>query len=141
MRPVMLLCETVNVCNADCVFCPYSNKPGPGIHGAGPIRIDLGAVLPDRGREFSLTPMVGDPLLDRLWMQRIRLLAEKRGRVIPSITTNLYALERYSDQEVCEMLGSLRRINISCYGITPESAKPLLGGARLIGFLPRHGVC
>ena len=23
-RPVMLICETVNICNNDCIICPYS---------------------------------------------------------------------------------------------------------------------
>jgi hypothetical protein len=126
MRPVLLLCETVNVCNADCVFCPYSKQT----RARGFMAQDLFESILEQysrigGGNFSLTPMVGDPLLDRLWMQRIRLLAENRGRVIPSITTNLYALERYSDQEVCEMLGVFSRIHVSCYGITPEECEAI----------------
>ncbi len=119
MRPLMLFCETVNVCNADCVFCPYSAQTRP----RGFMTAELfGRVLEQYrqigGGHLSLTPMVGDALLDRLWMQRLRSLAEMRDRMTPSVTTNLYALEKYSDDEVVEMLKVLGRIHISCYGIS-----------------------
>lgn len=126
MRPIMLLCETVNICNADCVFCPYSAQTRP----RGFMPSDLFAtVLAQYGQigggRLSLTPMVGDPLLDRLWMERIRLLAVTRDQITPTITTNLYALDRYSDQEVTVMLGVLDRIHISCYGITAEECETI----------------
>jgi radical SAM protein with 4Fe4S-binding SPASM domain len=58
-------------------------------------------------------------------MERIRMLAKAREQVIPSITTNLYALDRYSDQEIAEMLQVLRRIHVSCYGITSDECEAI----------------
>jgi O-antigen chain-terminating methyltransferase len=126
MRPIMLFCETVNICNADCVFCPYSRQTRP----YGFMKSDLFERVLDQyaqigGGLLALTPMVGDALLDRFWMQRIRLLAEMRRWITPSVTTNLYALDKYSDQEIIEMMGVLRRIHISCYGIDDAECESL----------------
>jgi radical SAM protein with 4Fe4S-binding SPASM domain len=126
MRPVMLFCETVNICNADCVFCPYSAQTRP----RGFMQPELFSRVLDQycqigGGHLTLTPMVGDALLDRLWMQRIRLLAETCDQITASVTSNLYALDKYSDDEVLEMLKVLRRIHISCYGITAGECEAL----------------
>jgi O-antigen chain-terminating methyltransferase len=126
MRPIMLFCETVNICNADCVFCPYSAQTRP----RGFMTSDLFAKVLAQYREIgggrlTLTPMVGDALLDRLWMERVRLLAKAREQVTPSITTNLYALDQYSDQEILEMLRGFSRIYVSCYGITADECETI----------------
>ena len=126
MRPIMLFCETVNICNADCVFCPYSAQTRPrGFMTAELFAMVLAQYRQIGGGYLTLTPMVGDALVDRLWMERIRLLAETGAGITPSVTTNLYALDRYSDQEVAEMLGVFARIHISCYGITADECEAI----------------
>lgn len=125
MRPLMLFCETVNVCNADCVFCPYSSQTRP----RGFMKSELFKTVLDEycgigGGHLTLTPMVGDALLDRNWMEHIRRLAGT-PQIIPSITTNLYALDKFADDEVVEMLTVLHRIHISCYGITAEECESI----------------
>jgi SAM-dependent methyltransferase len=126
MRPVMLLCETVNICNSDCIFCPYSMQTRPlGFMAMDLFERVLNGYCELGGGHLSLTPMVGDALLDRFWMGRIRLLAGLRDSIVASMTSNLYALEHYSDEEVIEMLGVLRRIHISCYGLTPEESEAI----------------
>ena len=126
MRPIMLFCETVNICNADCVFCPYSAQTRPrGFMPSELFDAVMGQYCEIGGGYLSLTPMVGDALLDRLWMERIRLLAGTRERITPSITTNLYALDRYSDLEVTEMLRVLARIHVSCYGISANECEAI----------------
>jgi radical SAM protein with 4Fe4S-binding SPASM domain len=126
MRPIMLFCETVNLCNADCVFCPYSVQTRP----RGTMKSELFAAVLSQYRQMgggylTLTPMVGDALVDRLWMERIRLLEPARDRITPSVTTNLYALDRYSDGEVEEMLNVFARIHVSCYGVTAEECETI----------------
>jgi radical SAM protein with 4Fe4S-binding SPASM domain len=126
MRPIMLFCETVNICNADCVFCPYSAQTRPrGFMTVELFEEVLAQYSQIGGGYLSLTPVVGDPLLDRLWVERIRLLAGMRERITPSITTNLYALDRYSDQEIAEMLTVLSRIHVSCYGVTADECEAI----------------
>lgn len=126
MRPIMLFCETVNFCNADCVFCPYSAQTRPrGIMKSELFEAVLSQYSQIGGGRLTLTPMVGDVLVDRLWMERIRLLAGMAERITPSVTTNLYGLDRYSDQEVGEMLRVLARIHVSCYGVTADECETI----------------
>jgi O-antigen chain-terminating methyltransferase len=126
MRPIMLFCETVNICNADCVFCPYSAQTRPrGFMTSELFEAVLAQYRQIGGGYLTLTPMVGDALVDRLWMERIRLLAGTRERITPSVTTNLYALDRYSDAEVAEMLEVLARIHVSCYGVTADECEAI----------------
>jgi O-antigen chain-terminating methyltransferase len=126
MRPIMLFCETVNICNADCVFCSYSRQTRPhGFMKAELFDRVLDQYVQIGGGLLTLTPVVGDALLDRFWMQRIRLLAEMHRWITPSVTTNLYALDKYSDQEIIEMMTVLRRIHISCYGIDAAECESL----------------
>jgi radical SAM protein with 4Fe4S-binding SPASM domain len=119
MRPIMLVCETVNHCNSDCVFCPYSSQT----RARGVMEMELFEQVVSQysqigGGNLSLTPTVGEALLDGMWMRRIHTLAAWQDRIAPSVTTNLYALDRYPDEEVRAMLSVLRRIHISCYGMT-----------------------
>src|SRR5437899_1566273 len=61
LRPLMLIVETINVCNSACVFCPYTIQTRP--KGLMTEKI-FGEVLRQYaamgGRALSLTPMVGD---------------------------------------------------------------------------------
>jgi radical SAM protein with 4Fe4S-binding SPASM domain len=126
MRPIMLICETVNICNADCVFCPYSAQTRPrGFMTSELFETVLAQYCQIGGGHLSLTPMVGDALVDRLWMERVRKLAGTREGITPSVTTNLYALDRYSDQEVAEMLRVFARIHVSCYGVTADECEAI----------------
>ena len=90
LRPRMVLCETINVCNADCVFCPYGKQTRP----RGVMSMELfHKVLTDYeamgGGYLSLTPVVGDFLLDRELKGRVDALKNFRYSVFPSFTTNM----------------------------------------------------
>jgi radical SAM protein with 4Fe4S-binding SPASM domain len=69
---------------------------------------------------LSLTPMVGDVLLDKELSHRLATLRLYRHAIQPSVTTNLYALDRHSDDTVLALLDTLVRLHISVYGITAE---------------------
>lgn len=121
LRPLMLIVETINVCNSECVFCPYTIQTRPkGVMNEGLFARIVGEYIEMGGGAISLTPMVGDMLLDRKLPSRMRELRCHAGRLSSSITTNLYALEYWSDEQVIEMLGTFERFHVSCYGITPE---------------------
>ena len=121
LRPLGLICETVNICNSDCIFCPYSLQTRK-----------FGTMTPDLFQEvcrqyaamgggpMSLTPMVGDVLLDKELPSRLAMLRRYSHAIRPSVTTNLYALDRFSDEVISEMLETLVRIHISVYGMTQE---------------------
>lgn len=121
LRPLMLICETINVCNARCVFCAYNIQT----RARGLMEESLFAEVVRQyeamgGGCFSLTPMVGDVLLDRKLPSRLHELARHRERMRPSFTTNLYALDRWSDDDVFLMLDTMDLIHVSCYGLDAE---------------------
>jgi radical SAM protein with 4Fe4S-binding SPASM domain len=121
LRPFMLIVETINICNSECVFCPYTIQTRPkGLMTDALFERTLQQYLEMGGGTISLTPMVGDMLLDRKLPQRMQALRSFASRLTPSVTTNLYALKHWSDDIVVEMLNTFRRVHVSCYGITEE---------------------
>ena len=121
LRPVGLICETVNICNADCVFCPYSLQTRQyGTMSQETFEAVCRQYDALGGGPFSLTPMVGDFLLDRELPSRLKMLWRYRYSIVPSVTTNLYALDRLPDDVIAEMLEVFTRIHVSTYGITQE---------------------
>ncbi|OKH31816.1 hypothetical protein NIES2101_41220 [Calothrix sp. HK-06] len=126
LRPVLLICETINVCNSVCVFCPYSQQSRP----TGTMSLELFEKVVKEYREIgggiiSLTPMVGDVLLDRKLIERLEILRRYKDDIKPSITTNLFALDKFSDVEIVKILDCFERIHVSCYGITSEENKEI----------------
>ncbi|MFA5265937.1 MAG: radical SAM protein, partial [Opitutaceae bacterium] len=120
-RPVMLICETVNVCNNDCMVCAYSSMGREKQHMSMAL---FEKVLNDYaamgGGAFSLTPVVGDVLLDRHLLDRLHLL-KKYPTIRPvSVTTNLVAADRFSDDELAFILDSFDKVHVSIYGLTAE---------------------
>lgn len=121
LRPLMLIIETINICNAECVFCPYTIQTRPkGVMTDALFERTLQQYLEMGGGTISLTPMVGDVLLDRKLPRRMQVLRGFASQLAPSVTTNLYALEHWSDDVVLEMLNTFRKVHVSCYGITEE---------------------
>jgi radical SAM protein with 4Fe4S-binding SPASM domain len=121
LRPLGLICETVNICNSDCVFCPY----GLQSRQFGTMDPDLFVEVCRQyaamvGGPMSLTPVVGDFLLDRELPSRVEMLSRYRHAFQPSVTTNLYALDRHSDEVIGRLLEVFHRVHISIYGITAE---------------------
>jgi len=122
----MLICETINVCNANCVFCPYSQQTRR--HGL--MSLDLFRKIVAEyggmgGGYFSLTPMVGDVLLDRDLLLRLRVLADAQSPISTSFTTNLFALDHFNDEELQALLQQLGRIDVSIYGTSREECQML----------------
>jgi hypothetical protein len=118
MRPLMLICETINVCNSQCVFCAYTIQTRPrGLMSLALFRRVVEEYRSFGGGCLSLTPMVGDVLLDRLLPERLEVVAQNRDALRLSMTTNLYALDRWSDAQVRRWLETADLIHVSCYGI------------------------
>jgi len=121
IRPLFLICETVNVCNSACVFCPYTQqtrtKGTMSIHLFEKVVHDYVSM---GGGVLSLTPMVGDVLLDKKLMDRLDVLEQHPSLILPSLTTNLFALERLSDEQIRRLIQVVRKVNISCYGLSAE---------------------
>jgi hypothetical protein len=126
MRPLMLIIETINVCNSECVFCPYTIQTRPkGVMKQPLFEQTVRQYIDIGGGPLSLTPMVGDILLDRQLRARLEFLRTVKHYVEPSVVTNLFALHRWNDEAVIEMLQTFKRIYVSCYGITPEECREI----------------
>jgi len=126
MRPLMLIVETINVCNSECVFCPYSIQTRPkGVMKQPLFEQTVRQYIDIGGGFLSLTPIVGDILLDRNLQARVKFLQSVRNYIEPSVTTNLFALHRWSDEVIVEMLRTFKRIHVSCYGITQEECREI----------------
>ncbi|NJN59531.1 MAG: radical SAM protein [Leptolyngbyaceae cyanobacterium SL_5_9] len=121
LKPLFLICETVNVCNSACVFCPYTQQT----RSKGTMTMHLfEKIVQDYismgGGTLSLTPMVGDVLLDKKLIDRLDILEQHRSSILPSITTNLFALERLSDDQVRRLIKVMCKVHLSCYGLSAE---------------------
>ena len=126
--PFILQIETTNVCNASCIFCAYpkmSRKPGfMSLSLFEKVVKDYAAM---GGGPVSLTPVVGDVLLDPHLMERFRILREHPEINQISFTTNAIGLDRYSDEEVCRLLRETYCIQVSIGGLDVETYRALYG--------------
>jgi len=121
LRPLGLMCETVNLCNSDCVFCPYSLQTRSFGTMAPELFVEVCRQYDAMGGgPMSLTPVVGDVLLDKELPSRLEALRQYRHAIHASITTNLYGLDRHSDEVVSQMLETFVRLHVSVYGLTAE---------------------
>jgi len=115
LRPYELHFELTNLCNANCIFCPYQFQtrdvqfmPDEVFEKAVADFVSIG------GGSVGLTPIVGDALIDPKFVERVRYL-----RSFPSIdriwvTTNAILLDKH---EIDEVLNSgLSSITISTAG-------------------------
>ncbi|WP_181242535.1 radical SAM/SPASM domain-containing protein [Caulobacter vibrioides] len=120
-RPLALSIETVNICNNDCVICPYSiqtrKRQGMEMAVFAKVVADYVAL---GGGPVTLTPMVGEVLLDKQLLERLKLL-----RAMPSISrvsaiTNATMAYLYTDEELAELATYFDRITVSVYGLDAE---------------------
>lgn len=125
-RPVMLICETVKICNNDCIICPYS-RHGRDKHVMTMEVFDrvIAEYASIGGGFLSLTPMVGEVFLDRFLSERI-----ERATACPvirgvSITTNATHADRFAPAELATMVRKLCKVQISIYGIDAEEHRAL----------------
>jgi MoaA/NifB/PqqE/SkfB family radical SAM enzyme len=126
--PLTLQIETTNVCNAACVFCAYSAMQ----RSKGVMSMALFAKIVDDyaamgGGPVSLTPVVGDALLDPHLLERLRLLSAHPLVNQITMTTNAIALDRYGDDEVRFLLETLDCIQVSIGGLDAATYKTLYG--------------
>jgi len=120
-RPVMVICETVNICCNDCVICPYSTmtrkKEVMSLELFEKLLEDYSAM---GGGKLSLTPKMGDIFFDTLLPRRLELVRNFPKITGLSVTTNAIMSDRFTDEELCDIVSSFERVHISVYGLDPE---------------------
>jgi MoaA/NifB/PqqE/SkfB family radical SAM enzyme len=119
LRPFELHLELTNLCNANCVFCPYQFQQ----RRAEAMRDEVffkavSDYVAIGGGSVGLTPIVGDALIDPKFLERARYL-----RSLPEIdriwlTTNAILLDRVGIDDVLD--SGINAINISTAGFDRE---------------------
>ncbi|HEX4230411.1 MAG TPA: radical SAM/SPASM domain-containing protein [Bryobacteraceae bacterium] len=125
-RPIALFCETVNLCNNSCIICAYDQQTRP----KGTMSMELfDKVLNEYsamgGGHLSFTPVVGDALLDRHLVERVRRCQDFPAIRSLSFTTNAAIADLLNDEDLAYVLSRLRRINISVYGLNESEYRTM----------------
>jgi len=120
-RPLMIICETVNICNNDCIICAHSLMKRKKVT----MPLDLfEKVLKDYsdmgGGKLSLTPKIGDIFLDKLLIERLKIVTKYPKITGISVTTNGIASSVLSETELKFVLHCFERFHISIYGLDAE---------------------
>jgi radical SAM protein with 4Fe4S-binding SPASM domain len=111
-RPYELHLELTNLCNANCIFCPYQFQTRPiETMGTAVFEKAVGDYVAEGGGSVFLTPIVGDPLIDPTIVDRVRRL-----RCLPEIDriqliTNAILVDRYGADKL--IASGLTQITIS----------------------------
>jgi radical SAM protein with 4Fe4S-binding SPASM domain len=118
-RPFELHLELTNLCNANCVFCPYQFQQREVEYMSDTV---LEKAVSDYvaigGGSVGLTPIVGDALIDPKFLARVQYL-----RSLPAIdriwlTTNAILLDKHGVENVLD--AGLSFITISTAGFEEE---------------------
>lgn len=118
--------ETTNICNADCTFCGYRFMERPKTVMKAPVyEKAIAAFVENGGGSINFTPTVGDPLVDKNIVRKIR-----HAKAQPSITsvmlyTNGILLNRFPADDI--LTSGLTRLAISTYVGTREGYKHYYG--------------
>lgn len=121
--------QTVSGCNARCIFCP--NGTGSSKLPSGRMDWSLFKKIIDecfQNRVKRISPyLMGEPLLDRDIVKKIRYIAENRQNGLSiKLNTNAGLL---NDEMRRPLAGSgLDRLNISCHGISQQAYEASMKG-------------
>lgn len=126
--PLILQLEVTNVCNALCTFCAYPHMERPkGVMPLPLFRKVVEEYAALGGGAVSLTPILGDALVDPHLLERLALLESHPAIRQISMTTNAIALDRYSDEEVRRILAACYCIQVSVGGLDSGTYHALYG--------------
>src|SRR6185295_16640464 len=120
LRPYELHLELTNLCNANCLFCPYQfQEREVQFMPEAVFRNAVDDFAASGGGSVGLTPIVGDALIHPDFVARVRYL-----RSLPSVdriwvTTNAILLDKHGIEAV--LTSGLTSITISTSGFDEES--------------------
>lgn len=126
-RPLYLGIETINVCNAACVFCVYVQDTRPrAVMSMRMFERILHDYVKAGGGGLSLTPLTGDVLLDPLLTQRLEMA---RGMSIGNIWfhTNAIRWPKLAEDDRATILSMTNQILVSLGGANSSSYAQAMG--------------
>jgi sulfatase maturation enzyme AslB (radical SAM superfamily) len=123
-RPLMIICETANMCTNDCIICAYGKMTRKKtVMPMATFEKVLRDYSEMGGGYLSLTPKSGEVLLDNMIIDRLELVQKYQLIKGVSFTTNAVPTDRFSDRELESILNSLCKVQISIYGMNKEEYK------------------
>ncbi len=115
LRPFELHLELTNLCNADCVFCPYQFQQRKTEFMSDRVfEKALGDFVTIGGGSVGLTPIVGDALIDPHFVERVKRLRAELNIDRIWVTTNAILLDKHGIREV--LTSGITHMNISTAG-------------------------
>jgi len=118
-------CETTNLCNSHCLFCPHSQFKEHGImEDALYLSIlEQAAKLPNLS--LFIPMLTGEPFMDTDLVNRLRLARAKLPNIDLEVYTNGSLLTTTIIEEVKDISGL--RFNVSLNGMSPETRRRIMG--------------
>lgn len=115
LRPFELHLELTNLCNANCVFCPYQFQDRDvALMSSEVFEKAVADYVACGGGSVGLTPIVGDPLIDPEFVRRVRRLRSLREIDRIWVTTNGILLDQHGVEAILDC--GLTSITISTSG-------------------------
>ena len=122
--------EGTNICNAECVFCAYPlmerRKQTMSMEDFERV---VDEYLAMGGRSVSLTPIVGDPFVDKHLFERLDHLVGLEGVRQISFYTNAILMDREKCERLMAYAGKLH-VHVSWGGFDRETWNRIMGVAR-----------
>jgi MoaA/NifB/PqqE/SkfB family radical SAM enzyme len=120
-RPLYLRIETVNVCNNLCIICAYRDQERPKrTMDMGLFKKAVEDYVALGGGFLSLTPLVGDVLLDRKLKERLRYLETIPAIRELGVTTNAVLASGLDEDELRYLVSRFGKLSISVYGLDSD---------------------
>jgi radical SAM protein with 4Fe4S-binding SPASM domain len=111
--------ETTNICNANCTFCAYQyQERSTGIMDPALFRKIIDEYAECGGGWLGLTPTVGDPLVDKHLLERIRYARSKPEIGEIFMYSNLISLDLHGVDELLH--SGISSLSVSTSGMNPE---------------------
>jgi radical SAM protein with 4Fe4S-binding SPASM domain len=119
-RPFELHLELTNLCNANCVFCPYQFQVRETqVMSDWVFEKTVRDYVACGGGSVGLTPIVGEALIDKDFVGRVRFLRAQPSVDRIWVTTNGILLDQHGIETVLEC--GLTSITISTSGFEKDS--------------------
>ena len=118
--------EPTNICNANCTFCGYRfMKQSKFTMSVDLFKKAIDDYASEGGGSLSLTPTVGDPLVDGKILQKISYARSVPGISSISLYTNAILLDKFGYEQV--LRSGISRLAISTYMGSIEGYKRYYG--------------
>jgi radical SAM protein with 4Fe4S-binding SPASM domain len=125
-RPLDIALETYTRCNSRCAFCAYRKlKRKKELMSMGLFEKICTEYMEMGGGTIGFAPLMSDPLLDPLLLDRMRLARKWHPAIRMHMFTNAIQFNRFTDKDILFVLDSIEGLNISLSVLSREDYKKM----------------